>query len=664
MKNIHQIREISVLSFNERVLQEAEDKRNPLMERLKFLGIFSSNMDEFFKVRVASIQRRIELGKKGMSELLEFIGDKARELDERFREAYTGIISELAREGVYIVTDEDMTNQSQALIEWLKDYFREQVLPTLVPIIIRRNRRFPQLTDGALYFGVKMWGSKPRYAILEIPEEQPRFVQLPNGNIMYLDDVIRYMLNEVFYIFSYDSIAAYEFKISRDAELDIDNDFAEGYVRKMERGLQKRKGGRPTRLVYDASMPPDLLNLLRRELKISKYDTLIGGGRYHNMKDLMRFPPHRPGLSFEKQEPALHPVLDGARKPVLEVIRREDVLITYPYQSFDLLIRLLREAAIDPKVLEIKMTLYRAARNSKIVNALYNAARNGKHIFVTIELQARFDEKNNIQIAEKLSEVGATVVYGVPPMKTHGKLLLIVKQGGINIAGLSTGNFNEVTGRLYVDSTLLTADKRITGEVSGVFDFLADAATMRMLNAPKFKHLLVSPFNPRKTIKRLLAREKDKGADGYVFMKINHLTDVETLEAISEAADAGVKMDLVVRTTYAMLPHPNIRAISILDRYLEHQRVYIFGKGDDRVIYMSSADIMERNLDWRVEAAFPIYAPRLQQQVLDMMAFQIADDTKARILDETQSNQYVAKACGSRRAQYDTYEYFKSLTKS
>jgi polyphosphate kinase len=520
------------------------------------------------------------------------------------------------------------------------------------------------LTDGALYFGVKMWGAKPRYAILEIPEEQPRFVQLPNGNIMYLDDVIRYMLNDVFYIFSYDSIAAYEFKISRDAELDIDNDFAEGYVRKMERSLQKRKGGRPTRLVFDASMPADLLNLLRRELKITKYDTLIGGGRYHNMKDLMRFPSHRPDLSFDEQEPAPHPVLDGARKPVLDVIQREDILITYPYQSFDLLIRLLREAAIDPKVLEIKMTLYRAARNSKIVNALYNAARNGKQIFVTIELQARFDEKNNIQIAEKLSEVGATVVYGVPPMKTHGKLLLIVKEGGINIAGMSTGNFNEITGRLYVDSTLLTADPRITGEVSEVFDFLADAATMRMLNAPKFKNLLVSPFNPRKTIKKLLAREKDKGPDGYVFMKINHLTDVETLEAIKEAADAGVKMDLVVRTTYAMLPHPNIRAISILDRYLEHQRVYIFGKGKDRVIYMSSADLMERNLDWRVEVAFPIYDPRLQQQVLDMMAFQIADDAKARVLDETQSNQYVSKGSGSRRAQYDTYAYFRSLPNS
>jgi len=298
MKNLHQIREISTLSFNERVLQEAEDARNPLMERLRFLGIFSSNMDEFFKVRVASIHRRIELGKKGMAEVIEVVSRKAQELEERFQAAYADITDALSREGVRILTEEDVDDQPPELGAWLREYFSDEVLPHLVPIILRKGMPFPQLTDGALYFGVKMWGEHVRYAILEIPPQLARFVQLPNGDIMYIDDVIRYMLHEVFYIFQYSQVGAYEFKISRDAELDIDNDFSEGYVRKMERVLRQRKGGRPVRFVYDASIPSGLRDILLRELKAGKDDTLIAGGRYHNMRDLMRFPNHRADLSF------------------------------------------------------------------------------------------------------------------------------------------------------------------------------------------------------------------------------------------------------------------------------------------------------------------------------------------------------------------------------
>jgi polyphosphate kinase len=614
-------------------------------------------------VRVASIQRRIELGKKSMEAVLEVIGDKTRELDERFRSTYAGITSVLANEGIHILTDQDILKQKgrpNDLAAWLDAYFRMTILPSLVPMIIQRSRPFPELTDGTLYFGVRMMEKKPRYAILEIPSDLPRFVQLPNGNMMYVDDLIRLSLNEIFYIFDYEAIEAFEFKISRDAELDMDNDFSEGYVRKMEKSLQKRRAGRPTRLVYDAAMPPDLLELLRTELRITEDDTLIGGGRYHNMRDLMQFPNSRPDLSYEKMPPAPHPVLDRNRTQMLDVVEQGDVLITYPYQSFDHLIRLLREAAIDPKVTAIKMTLYRAAHGSHVVNALYNAARNGKKIFVSIELQARFDEKHNIKISETLSEVGATVVYGVPPMKTHGKLLLI-ERGDVKVAGLSTGNFNEVTGKLYVDSTLLTANPQIAREVAQVFDLLDDAAKMRVLTAPRFKHLLVSPFNPRKVFMKLLAREKAKGKDGYVFIKVNHLTDDRVIEGLLQAADAGVKMDLVVRTTYAMLPHPNIRAISILDRYLEHQRAYVFGKGPDRAVFLSSADLMERNLDRRVEVAFPIYDAKLQQEVADMMALQVRDDCKARILDETQSNRYVGTGVNGHRTQYDTYAFYQAL---
>ncbi len=658
MKNIYQIREVSTLSFNERVLQEAEDARNPLMERLKFLGIFSSNMDEFFKVRVASVHRRIELGDRGMTEVLEALVDKARDLDDRFQAAYQDITASLAREGVQILTEQDIDGHPANLAPWLHEFFRHHVLPSLVPIIIQKNRPFPQLTDGALYFGVRMSGRTSRYAILEIPAELPRFVQLPNGSIMYVDDVIRYALNEVFYIFDYERIEAFEFKISRDAQLDIDNDFSEGYVRKMERVLQQRKGGRPIRFVYDEQMPNGLRDLLIQKLDIASDDTLIGGARYHNMKDLIRFPGQRPDLAFDAIDASPHPVLDAARRPVLDVVRERDVLVTYPYQSFDHIIRLLREAAIDPKVDEIRMTLYRVARSSQVVNALCNAARNGKRIFVSIELQARFDEKNNIKIAEKLSEVGAIVVYGVPPIKVHSKLLLI-RRGKELFAGLSTGNFNEVTGRLYVDSTLLTADKRITREVDQVFGLLDRVSKVRALTPPKFKHLVVSPFDPRQRLLRLIAREKKKGAEGYVCIKINHLTDAKVIKRLREAADAGVQMDLLVRTTYAMRPHPNIRAVSIVDRFLEHQRVYLFGRGANRRVFMSSADLMERNLDWRVEVAFPVYDSQLIDEIAGTIALQIRDNVKARILDNVQSNRYVTNGADDVRAQYAIHEYYR-----
>jgi polyphosphate kinase len=657
MKNIPQIREISTLSFNERVLQEAEDARNPLMERLKFLGIFSSNMDEFFKVRVASVQRRIEMGKKAMVQVLAKVMQKARTLDDRFQDAYAAIMLDLDGQGVRLVDEHDLERETPQVRQWVDEYFREEVLPSLVPIILRDGFPMPQLTDGALYFGIQMRGSAVPYALLEIPADQPRFVQLPNGGIMYLDDVIRHALHEVFYIFDYDRIDAFEFKISRDAELDIDNDFSEGYVRKMEKVLRQRKGGRPTRFVHDENMPAGMLQRLIKELKLGQADTTIAGGRYHNMRDLMRFPAKRPDLSFEEQWPNDHPVLDAHRGRMMDVIRRRDILVTYPYQSFDHVVRLLREAAIDPEVREICMTLYRVASRSQVVNALVNAARNGKKVYVSVELQARFDEQHNIRISERLGEAGVTVVYGVPPLKVHSKLLLI-RRGDELFAGLSTGNFNEATGNLYVDSTLLTADKRLTGDVAQVFDFFQQAPTARALALPKFKHLLVSPFNTRKVLYRNIAEEKARGADGRILIKVNHLTDSQMIRRIREAADAGVQVDLIVRTTYAMLPHKNIRAISILDRYLEHQRIYIFGAGDDARVFMSSADLMERNLDWRIEVAFPVYDPELKREVAEIMELQTRDDTKARILDRKQGNKYTHDRQGTRRAQYDTHAYY------
>ncbi len=657
MKNIAQIREISVLSFNERVLQEAEDGLNPLLERLKFLGIFSSNMDEFFKVRVASVQRRIEIGKKNMVAVLDHINEKAQELDGRFRDAYRAIIAGLDAEGIRLIDEGELAQKDNSIKAWVKEYFRDTVLPSLVPIIIRDGLPFPQLTDGAVYFAVMIWGSSFSYALLELPDALPRFVELPDGCIMYVDDVIRYSLEEIFYIFEYDSIGAYEFKISRDAELDIDNDFSEGYVRKMEKVLQQRKGGRPTRFVYDNQMPAELLNLLKKSLRLGKSDTAIGGGRYHNMRDLMRFPGKPRDLIFDIMEPHDHPVLDGGRGPMLDLISGQDLLLTYPYQSFDHVIRLLREAAIDPEVREIKMTLYRVADQSQVINALLNAARNGKKVVVVIELQARFDEHRNINNSERLREGGATVLFGVPPMKVHAKLLLINRAGKLYSA-LSTGNFNETTARLYVDSMFFTGKKRITHDVAAVFEYFENTAANRSLSPPKFKHLLVSPFNMRKELHRHITEEAAKGKKGRILFKINHLTDSAIIKGLYEAAAAGTQVDLLVRTTCAIIPGKNIRAVSILDRFLEHQRIYVFGTGEETRVYMSSADLMERNLDWRVEAAFPIYDPKIKQQVLDMVALQIEDNCKARRLDEHQGNQYAHGTRGRHRAQYETHAYF------
>lgn len=649
-------REISTLSFNDRVLQEAEDLRNPLMERLRFLGIFSSNMDEFYKVRVATLHRQIELGEADKLEVLEMVGRKTRELDARFRFGYNGITKELGNRGVRLLNEEDVAGEPEPVRDWLRDYFQDTVLPTLVPIIVDERKTFPPLVDGGLYFAVKMDGEVPRYAILQIPDKLPRFVVLPNGNIMYLDDVIRLYLHEVFYIFEFDAIEAHEFKISRDAELDMDNDFSEDYIRRMEIELKQRKGGRPTRLVYDASMSPVMLKILIQELAMREDDPRIGGGRYHNMKDLMMFPNRLEDTVFQKLEPADHFVLDTGRRPMVETILAADVLVTYPYQSFDHVIRVLREAAIDPEVTAINMTLYRVADNSQVVNALMNAAWNGKDVFVCIEVQARFDEKRNIKISELLTEAGATVVYGIPPMKVHSKLLLIERQGKM-VCGLSTGNFNESTARQYVDSILFTSDTRIAKEVRRCFEFLEHASRNRVLKPPRFKHLLVAPINFRQTIKKLIDREREKGEAGYIFLKVNHLTDPGVRQWIRKAAAAGVEVDLVVRTTYTMKPHKNIRAVSIVDRFLEHQRVYIFGRSEDQKVYLSSADLMERNLDWRMEVAFPIYDARARMEVKHLMTLQRNDTYKARILDENQSNAYVPDDNGGHHCQRESYLY-------
>lgn len=662
MKKTYQNRELSVLSFNERVLQEAEDSKNPLMERVKFLGIFSSNMDEFFKVRVASLHRQLELGEEDKAQILELVSERARQLDKRFQSTYNKVFRALRRKGVKLLSYEEMCNTSDEVLEQLREHFNGKILPLLVPLIIDERRVFPQLADGVPYLAIKMHGQTPRYAILKVPPTLKRFVELNDGTIVYIDDVIRYFLDDIFRIFDYEYSEAYEFKIVRDAELDMDNDFSADYVRRMEEELQQRKGGRPTRLVYDNSIPPVMLQILIREMGFGKDDTLVGGGRYHNMRNLIDFPNRRPDLSYQPDPVSLHPTLGSEKEPVTKIVEERDVLITYPFQSFDNVIRLLRESAIDPDVSEIKMTIYRLAEESQVINALINAASNGKSVLVSIEIQARFDEERNIAFAERLSEAGATVVYGLPPMKVHGKLLLI-KRKRKRFAGLATGNFNETTGRLYVDSVLLTADERITKEVEEVFDFLERAARIRLLTPPKFKHLLVAPFNLRKRFEKLIEEEKSKGKQGYILIKVNHLTDSRIAHKLRKAADAGVEIDLIVRTTHACPAHKNIRAVSIIGRYLEHQRIYVFGRGMDQTVLLGSADWMERNFDWRLEVAFPVFAKYIRKEIITLLHAQLKDNAKARILDDTQSNAYVKRGGRKVDAQQRAVQYFTRLGK-
>ena len=581
-------------------------------------------------------------------------------MDKRFNVTYEKVFKELRKQGVRLLSFEELMGQAEESLDWLAEHFHSEILPSLVPLIIDERRIFPQLDDNVPYLAVKMYGENPRYSILKIPTTLPRFVELLDGAIVYIDDVIRFYLDEIFHIFDYESAEAYEFKIVRDAELDMDNDFSADYVRRMEEELEQRKGGRPTRLVYDEAIPPVMLQILIKELGFGRDDTLVGGSRYHNMMDLIDFPNRRPDLSYTPDPVAPHPQLEQLKTPAMGVIEERDVLVNYPYQSFDNLIKLLRESAIDPDVSEIKITIYRLAAQSQVVNALINAARNGKSVVVSIELQARFDEERNILYADRLIESGATVLYGLPPMKVHGKFLFI-RRNNKSFAGISTGNFNEDTSRVYVDSLVLTSDERITKEVDKVFDFLEKAARIRLVDPPKFKHLLVSPFNLRKRFESLIAEEKAKGENGYILIKINHLTDKRIIRKLCKAADAGVKIDLIVRTTHAMASHRNVRAISLVGRYLEHQRVYVFGQGDEQKVFLGSADWMERNLDWRLEMVFPIYAKYIRKEIMILLKAQLKDNCKARILEETQSNNYTSRNGRKVDAQKQAVVYYMQL---
>ncbi len=671
-------RDLSWLSFNARVLQEAADNRVPLIERVRFLGIFSNNLDEFFRVRVGTLKRMNALDHKSKKELgfdprriLDKIHQTVLEQQKEFDRIFQLITKELEEKGVFHLTETDL---SPAQGEFVRRYFHDSVRQNLFPILLDKKSRFPTLRDKAIYLAVRMGYSHDEtaahYALIEVPSRiVPRFLVLPKEGdktfFMLLDDVLRYCLKEIFSNFDYDTFEAYTLKMTRDAELDIDNDIAQSFLEKISKSIKKRKQGQPVRFIYDSKMPKEMLQFISRKLKLSDAENIIAGARYHNFKDFIRFPGIDASLLNEPWPPLSHRMLAGQRS-LFDVIRKKDVLLSFPFHSFDYLIDLLREAAIDPRVVSIQINLYRVGEKSKIVNALINAAKNGKQVTAVVELQARFDEENNIKLSRKLEEEGVKVIFGVPGLKVHSKLLLIARREKKKTqlyAHIGSGNFHDKNALIYGDHSLLTAHTQLVTEVQKVFDFFK-----RNYERANFKHLLVSPFNMRKRLTELIQEEirhAREGRPAYILLKLNNLVDEEMIRKLYQASQSGVKIQLIVRGICSLIPgvkgmSENIEALSIVDRFLEHARVYVFGNNENALIYLSSADWMSRNLDGRIEVAVPVFDPDIRQTLLDILAIQLKGTSKARIIDRAQLNRYAGVPGKTAfRSQYETYKYLR-----
>ena len=670
-------RDISWLKFNARVLQEAEDPDVPLIERIRFLGIHSNNMDEFFRVRYSFV-RRLQLSTvknhednlEGHSpgKLLKQLSKLVNEQQQLSQKIYEHLRGELAKESIEIISEQELT-QKQA--QFVRDVYRNQVSPALTNLMLSQAPEFPYLRDKGIYLAVRlMKGDSEQFSIIEVPSgAMNRFIALPKYGkqyIMYLDDVLRYNLSSIFHIFNYDSIEAHTVKITRDAELTLDDDVSKSFMEKVQKGLLERREGDPVRFVYDRNISEVTLNLLVDGLGISEFDGLIAGGRYHNKKDLVRFPNvGGPSLEHKKLPIIPHPALDEDRS-IISVLKKQDVLLFTPYHDFGKVIRLLREAAIDPKVRVLKVTLYRLASQSRIISALVNAAKNGKDVTVFIELQARFDEANNIKWTNMLRAEGIKVVSGVPGLKVHSKLTLIRRDEGkeklVDYCVVGTGNYHEGTAKIYTDYHLLTSKKQITKEVRKVFTFIE--SPYKQYN---YKHLLVSPNSMREGIFALIDREiahARAGREAKFWVKINSVSDHEMISKLYEASAAGVSIRMIVRGINCIdfsnkALSGTIEAISIVDRFLEHTRAFCFHNNGQSEYYISSADWMTRNLNRRVEVTVPIYDDKIKRQLRDHFEILWKDNTKSRIFDANQSNAYRKLNGPKIRAQLDMHTYVK-----
>lgn len=677
-------REVSWLSFNERVLQEADDERNPLLQRVRFLGIFSNNLDEFFRVRVATMKRLVDIGEENKlisgdmtpQEVLDIIQLEVMSLQERFQIIYEKLLRELDMVGVHVI-DELQLDETQG--EFARDFFTNELSPLIVPIMLGKKKSFPYLRDKAIYLAVKMTNSMNsptvRYALLEIPVgENPRFVVLPKRPnlpndiyIVIIDDIIRFCLDDIFFMFEFDHIEAYTIKITRDAELDIDDDISMSFMEKMEKSLKLRRKGQPVRLVYDKRMPKDLFKFVIRKMNLDEDDNLIPGGIYHNFKDFIDFPSVSPDLEVKNPPALIHRHID-IHSSIMQVIKERDILLHYPYQTFKHFLDFLREAAIDPHVTSISITLYRVADRSKVINALINAAKNGKKVTVLIELLARFDEKANLKWSNRLQEAGVRVIHGVPGLKVHSKIALVERRehGRAKRYGyIGTGNFHEETAEIYCDEGLLTANKLITDELVKVFEFLKH--NFKRFN---YRHLVVSPYNMRKHFMQMITTEMKNakaGKPAFIYIKLNNLVDQGMINHLYSASKIGVDIRLIIRGICSAKIgekglSDSMQGISIVDKYLEHSRFLIFGNGGDEQYYITSADWMTRNLDHRVEVACPVYDKDIQNELRTLFDIQWRDNVKARVLDPLQKNNYKAdNSVLKTRAQVEYYNYLRNL---
>ena len=676
-------RELSWLSFNERVLQEAQDHSVPLLARLQFLGIFSNNQDEFFKVRIANLMRLCRSRKQRQqrliggytpSELLVEVSRQTERAQEAFTRTYHELLHEMEQQGIFVVGEGQLTERQRA---FCRDYFVSVVSPYLVPLILRKSVKIPFLPDGNAYLGVRMScgnGKNTRYAVIRIPASShcPRFVVLPSEpgrhDVIFLDDIIRLMIDDVFFMFNYDHITVHTFKIMRDAVLTIDDDISKSLFERIAEGVESRRYGEPIRLIYDREMPADLLEMLARKLKLAAPGMLAPGDRYHLMKDLMRFPKVRPDLLTVNPAPLRHHDILPFQS-ILKVVRRSDIFLNYPYHSFQHVIDFLREAAIDPRVERIAITLYRTAEHSKVINALINAAKNGKQVSVLVELKARFDEEQNIEHTDLLQREGVKVIYAIEDLKVHSKIVLVERRENSGIRGyayIGTGNFNENTATIYGDFGLLTAHKGIVEDVRNVFQFLANSHKQF-----KYKYLLVSPYFMRDAFDELIDREirnAKRGRRAYIHAKCNSLTDERIIERLYRAGKAGVEIRLIVRGACCLQPavpgmSDRIRAISIVDKYLEHARLFIFCNDGDERTYIGSADWMSRNLDRRVEVCTPILDKQIQKLLCKVFAIQWADNVKARDLADQVHNPYVQHSSDepAHRSQTELYDYYAAM---
>ncbi len=672
-------REKSWLAFNARVLQEAADDSVPLLDRLRFLGIFSNNLDEFFRVRFAAIRR---LSLSGISGEKYLGGVSAQQLVKEITEIViehqadslnilNEIESQLQKENIYIINENDLDKEQE---NYLKDFFIQRVSPELVTIILNDLAEFPLLKDPFGYLAVKLVMKKDeevRYAVIEIPKTINRFVVLPSKNekqyVILLDDVIRQNLSSIFNIFDYQSISAHMIKITRDASLDIDSDLSKSMIEKIALSVKDRRIGEPVRFIYDQEIEEDTLNFFLDKMHIVSTDSIIPGGRYHNRRDYMDFPNlGRFDLLYQSNVPLPIPGL-SLEGSMLDKISEKDYLLNAPYQSFSYLTKFLREAALDPKVLSIKITLYRLAKNSQIISSLINAAKNGKKVTVQIELQARFDEASNISYAEQMKTEGIELIFGIKGLKVHSKICVIERQEKDKIKRygfVSTGNFNESTAKVYTDVTLFTSHQQILKDINKIFDFFDVNYRVH-----RYKHLIVSPHYTRSKFVKLIDREITHALAGrktYIKLKMNSLSDFEMIDKLYQASKAGVKIQLEVRGICSLIPgvpglSENIEAISIVDNYLEHSRVYIFGNAGIPEVYISSADFMRRNLDARVEVTCPIYDQDIKDELIDHFDLGWKGNVKARYHSENLDNQYKQRNGESLfRAQIETYKYYQN----